>query len=116
MIFAVVLLLACYVVLINVILRCADGRIGINGTFGIRTATTMTNEQTWRAGHQAAKKPTVTGICLAIAVMIPALSVSEEAWQAVFLLGSCFIVFIAIMVGTTQAKKSANLALAARQE
>lgn len=111
MLFSVILLLACYVLLINVILRCADGRIGINGTMGLRTATIMTSEETWLAAHKAAKKPTLTGIYAAMVSTIPALFVSEEAWQAVFLLGSCVIVFIAVMVGTSKGKKAARLVL-----
>jgi hypothetical protein len=50
MIFAVLLLVASYVLLIVVVVRCADGRIGINGVAGIRTATIMANEETWLAG------------------------------------------------------------------
>ena len=114
MLFSVILLLACYVLLLNFILRCSDGRIGINGTVGLRTATIMTNEQTWLAGHKAAKKPTLTGIYAAMVFTIQALFVSGEAWQAVFLLGSCLIVFIGVMVGASKGKNAARLVLATR--
>ena len=115
MLFSVILLLACYVLLINVILRCADGRIGVNGAIGLRTAMIMTNEQTWLAGHKAAKKPTLTGVYAAMVFTIPALFVSGDAWQATFILGSCVIAFIAIMVGTSKGKEAARLVLATRR-
>ena len=55
------MLIACYVALIVVAYRCADGRTGVNTMLGIRTTTTMTNERTWLAAHQEAERPTVIG-------------------------------------------------------
>lgn len=115
MIFSVVILLACYVLLINVIIRCADGRIGINGVAGIRTFTIMTNEHTWLAGHQAAKKPTLAGTYAAMVWLVPALFVSGEAWQAMFILGSCLILVIGVMVGVSKGSAAARLVLAGQR-
>ncbi|WP_154606159.1 SdpI family protein [Arthrobacter sp. AQ5-05] len=112
MIFAVLILLACYLLLIFVIVRCADGRIGINGIAGIRTPSMMTNEETWRAGHKAAKRPSLVGIYAAMICMIPALFVQGEEAQGLVLLASCMIMFTGVMVGTVKGTKVAKLVLA----
>jgi len=114
MIFSVVLLLACYVLLINVIVRCADGRIGVNGLAGIRIPSIMATEQTWIAGHQAAKTPSLTGIYGAIIFLLPTPFVPGETLQATFLLGSCIIMLIGIIVGAFAGSKAAKLVLAAQ--
>lgn len=112
MVFSVVLLLACYILLINVVIRCADGRIGVNGVAGIRTADIMANEQTWLAGHKAARMPTLAGIYAAMLVLVPAPLVSGEAWQAIFLLGSCLVVLAGILVGAAKGSAAARVVLA----
>lgn len=115
MIFGVLTLLACYFLLIFVAVRCADGRIGINGIAGIRTPSIMTNTETWIAGHKAAKIPTLVGIYVAIICMIPALFVQGEDAQGLVLLASCLIMFTGVMVGTFKGTKAAKLVLATQQ-
>ncbi|WP_411803474.1 SdpI family protein [Arthrobacter sp. LAPM80] len=112
MIFSVVFLLACYVLLIIVIVRCADGRIGVNGLAGIRIPSIMATEQTWIVGHQAAKRPSLTGIYCAIICLLPTPFVPGEALQVVFLLGSCLIMLIGVIVGASAGSKAAKLVLA----
>lgn len=112
MIFAALILLACYFLLIFVAVRCADGRIGINGIAGIRTSSIMTNEETWLARHKAAKKPILVGIYAAMICMIPALFEQGEESQELVLLASCMIMFAGVMVGTFKGTKVAKLVLA----
>ncbi len=112
MIFAVVLLIACYIPLIFVVVRCADGRIGINGIAGIRTPTIMTNEQTWLAGHRAAKNPTLIGTYAALAFTVLALFLPSEPLQAAALLLGCGLLLVGILYGVAKGTKAAQRTLA----
>ncbi|ASN39396.1 hypothetical protein CGQ24_10480 [Arthrobacter sp. 7749] len=112
MIFAALILLACYFLLIVVVIRCADGRIGINGIAGLRTSSIMANKETWIAGHKAAKRPTLIGIYAAIVCMMPALFVQGEDSQGLVLVASCMIMFIGVMIGTFKGTKAAKRILA----
>lgn len=112
MIFAVIVLLACYVVLIVAARRCADGRIGVNSMVGIRTATTMTNERTWKAAHQAAERPTVLGSYVAIACALPALVLPGEVLQVTALGLSTAAMLAGVIFGTVSGTKAARAVLA----
>ena len=112
MIFAVLLLLACYFSLIVVAVRCADGRIGINRIAGIRTQSLIVNEQTWSAGHRAAKGPTLIGSYAAVVLTISVLFISSESLQATFILLAGFLMLGGVLWGTFKGTKAAKAALA----
>lgn len=114
MIFAVLLLLACYLLLILVVVRCADGRIGINGIAGIRTSTIMTNEQTWLAGHRAARKPTLTGAYAGMAVTVLAPVLPSEPLQATAILIGCGLLLAGVLYGAAKGTRAAQQILATR--
>ena len=111
MIFAVLLLLACYFSLIFVAIRCADGRIGINRVAGIRTQALMVNEQTWVAGHQAAKGPTLIGAYAAAVLTTSVLMMPSEALQATSILLAGFLMLAGVLWGAIKGTKAAKLAL-----
>lgn len=108
MVFVVILLLACFIALIVVARRCADGRIGINPAFGIRTATTMANEQTWLAAHKAAERPTVLGAYAAIACALPAFFLPGEIAQASAIGLSTILMLAGVIIGTVRGTKAAR--------
>ena len=112
MIFAVLLLLACYFSLIVVAVRCAVGRIGINRIAGIRTQALMVNEQTWIAGHRAAKGPTLIGSYAAVVLTISVLFISSESLQAASILLAGFLMLAGVLWGTAKGNQAAKTALA----
>lgn len=69
----------------------------------------MTNEETWIAGHKAAKMPTLVGIYAAMVSMVPAIFVRSEDFQGLVLLASCMIMFIGVVIGTIKGTKAAKL-------
>lgn len=105
------MILACYLLLIMVVVRCADGRMGVNGWAGIRTPTILTNEQTWLAGHKAAKKASLVGIFGAIASVLAAIFVPNGELQSMMLIASCIILLAGLIVGTYKGTKAAKLVL-----
>ncbi|AIY02494.1 hypothetical protein ART_2895 [Arthrobacter sp. PAMC 25486] len=115
MIFAVLLLVVSYALLIIVVVRCADGRIGINGLAGIRTPTIMTSEETWLAGHQAAKKPSLLGAYAAVALTAVALFLPSEPLQAAAILIGCGVLMAGVLYGTSLGTNAARQVLAGRQ-
>lgn len=108
MIFAVLMLIACYLLLILVVVRCADGRIGINAIAGIRTPAIMTNEQTWLAGHRAAKKPTLMGAYAGMAITVLAPFLPSEPLQATAILAGCGLLLAGVFYGTAKGTKAAQ--------
>ncbi|WP_054009336.1 SdpI family protein [Arthrobacter sp. ERGS1:01] len=114
MIFAVVLLIVCYFLIVFVAIRCADGRIGVNGMAGIRTPTIMTNEQTWLAAHKAAKTPTLIGAYAAMAATVLAAFLPAEPLQATAILVGCGLLLAGILVGAAKGTKAAKRVLEMR--
>ncbi|MDD0858951.1 SdpI family protein [Arthrobacter alpinus] len=112
MIFSALLLVACYALLIFVVVRCADGRIGINGMAGIRTRLIMTNQQTWLAGHKAAKNASLAGTYGAVALTVIALFLPGEPLQATTLLLGCGALLGGVLYGANQGNKAAQQVLA----
>ncbi|GAA4381360.1 SdpI family protein [Paeniglutamicibacter cryotolerans] len=111
MIFAVILMLACYLVLMVVARRCADGRIGVNSLVGIRTTTTMSSPATWTAAHRAAERPTVIGAYIAIACALPAFLLPAEVPQAVALGLSTASMLAGVIYGAIAGDKAARAVL-----
>lgn len=109
---AVIVLLACYIVLIVVTHRCADGRIGLNTMIGVRTKTTMTNEQTWLTAHQVAERPTVIGAYAAILCALPAIFLPGETMQVIALALSTAAMLAGVVIGTVRGTKAARAVLA----
>lgn len=114
MFFAILLLVVSYLLLILVVVRCADGRIGINGTTGIRMPAIMTNEQTWLAGHRAAKKPTLMGAYAGIAVTVLAPVLPSEPLQATAILIGCGLLLAGVLYGAVKGTQAAQQILATR--
>ncbi|CBT75103.1 MULTISPECIES: SdpI family protein [Glutamicibacter] len=112
MIFAVLLLVASYVFLVFVIVRCADGRIGINSIAGIRTPTIMTDEQTWLAGHKAARNPSLAGTIGAIVLTIVAVFLPNLESQSLAIILGCLLLLAGILYGTVKGTKAARKILA----
>lgn len=112
MFFAVLMLIACYLILILVVVRCADGRIGINGLAGIRTPAIMTHEQTWLAGHRAAKKPTLIGAYTGMAITVLASFLPIEPLQATAILAGCGLLLAGVLYGAAKGTKAAQHFLA----
>lgn len=115
MIFAVLLLVASYVLLVFVVVRCTDGRIGINAMAGIRTPTIKTNEQPWVAGHRAAKKPTLIGAYGAIAMTVVAFFLPSQPLQAMAFVLGCLLLLAGVLYGSARGTKAAQKILAIQQ-
>ena len=77
--------------------RCADGRIGINGTCRHPNSIAMVNEQTWIAGHQAAKGPTLAGAYAAAGLTASALIMPSESLQATSILVAGFLMLAGVL-------------------
>lgn len=71
----------------------------------------MVNEQTWVAGHQAAKGPTLTGAYAAAALTTSTLVMPSEALQATSILVAGFLMLAGVLWGTAKGTKTAKLAL-----
>lgn len=115
MVVSSMVLLACYVLLVFVIVGCADGRIGINAVAGIRTPTIMANQQTWLAGHKAAKRPTIAGASAAIVAVVPVFFLRTEPSQSALVGLSVALMLIGVIVGAVTGTKAARSVLAEQE-
>ncbi len=86
--------------------------MGINGIAGIRTPTIMTNEQTWLAGHRAAKNPTLVGAFAGMAITVPAPFLPSEPLQATAILVGCGLLLSGVLYGAAKGTKAAHHILA----
>lgn len=109
-----IVLIAGIIVVIEVMRRCADGRIGVNMWAGLRTPAIMTDEHTWKAGHAAAL-PTIQGWGIAALVLgIVAALLPWDAALVATVLASAVLILIGCVRGTVLGTRAANELLAAR--
>lgn len=86
---------------------CATGRIRKNPWLGIRTAKTMVNDDTWKAGHAAAVQPLwVSGIAAAAITLAGLLFQNDPKTQLIMVFLACALLVTAVIYGT----KLANVA------
>lgn len=91
---------------------CAAGKIGKNPLVGIRTAKTMVNAESWRAGHAAAVQPMwVSGIAAAAISLAGLLFLDAPGTQMLMALMACALLAMAVMYGAKLANVAAVEAL-----
>lgn len=72
----------------------------------------MVNDQTWIAGHRAAKGPTHIGSYAAVVPTISVLVISSESLQATSILLAGFLMLAGVLWGTVKGTQAAKTALA----
>lgn len=94
--------------------RAATGRLARNQWTGIRTPSTMRNDQAWRAGHRAALRLTPMYVVNAVAACAVLAFAAVRSWSpgSVWILAiGCLAVIIAVAIITAVvAGKAARLA------
>ncbi|WP_315913124.1 SdpI family protein [Arthrobacter sp. lap29] len=112
LIFSLVFLALCSVGLAALTQACATGKIKVNPFVGIRTAKTMVNAQTWRAGHGAAVQPMwVSGIAAAAISLAGLLFLDASETQMIMVLLACALLLSAAIYGAKLANTAAVEAL-----
>ena len=86
-------LIAGTILVLVLIRRCADGRIGVNPLVGIRTPLVMSGEETWLAAHRAAlpimQRWCIPSLVLAVlAVILP--------WD--FATAACMVIAVVLLL------------------
>lgn len=116
MIVSSVVLLVVYVGLAVVVVGCANGRIGVNPVAGIRTSTMMANEQTWLAGHRAARTPTIIGCVAAVICLAPVFFGGSESEHTVLVVLSVALLMVGVIVGSVVGSRAAREVLAGQEQ
>jgi hypothetical protein len=111
---AALLLIAVDVVIIATTRRAASGRLARNQWVGIRTPSTMSSDQAWVAGHQAAGRLTplyllITGVACT-GLVWAALYGSTPAAVINVGLGGFIALIVAVVVGAVLAGRAAKAA------
>ena len=97
-------MIAAAVAIIVVTNRAANGALGPNAGFGIRTKATRSSPEAWQAAHRAAKPFAQFGavVMIACGCVVFGLSTVPEALVAVALVGIGLMV-VALLLGTVVA-------------
>lgn len=112
LIFSLLLLAVCSLGIGALNHACAAGKIKVNPLVGIRTAKTMVNEETWRAGHGAAVQPTwVSAIAAAAISLAGLLFLDSPETQIIMVFLACALLLVAVVYGTKLANVAALEAL-----
>lgn len=112
LIFSLLLLAACSLGIAAANHACAAGKITMNPLLGIRTAKTMVNEDTWKAGHAAAVQPLwVSGIAAAAISLAGLLFLDDPNTQLVMVFLACALLITAVIYGAKLANVAAVEAL-----
>lgn len=108
LLFSLILLAACALGMAVLNQACASGRIKVNPMVGFRTAKTMVNEDTWRAGHAAAVQPMwVSAIAAAAVSLSGLLFMDAPETQVVMALLGCAVLLVAVIYGVRVANIAA---------
>ncbi len=109
LIFSLLLLAAASLGIATMNHACAVGKIRKNALVGIRTTKTMVNEDTWRAGHEAAVQPMwVSGIAAAAISLAGLLFLDSPSTQVVMALLACALLLMAVIYGAKVANVAAE--------
>lgn len=112
LVFSLLLLAAASLGLAALNHACAVGKVKKNALVGIRTMKTMVNEDTWRAGHQAAVQPLwVSGIAAAAVSLAGLLFLDSPSTQVIMALLACALLLMAVIYGAKVANVAAGEAL-----
>lgn len=90
----------------------ARGRLGINSVAGIRTRAVMMTQDTWTAGHQAARLPVgLAGLVLFLAGVASVAFPLEESAAGPLVLACSGLAVVLVIIGAVVATRAANRAL-----
>lgn len=113
-----VLLVAAGFLVVGLAERGADGRLGLNGSAGIRTKATMASDEAWLAAHQAGRGLSVAGgwvmiLGAPLAVLLAVLFSGDSAERAVFIWGVVIGVMtvatlVSVVLGAVKGNRAAK--------